>query len=198
MGDPEDYLWNDKDKLVLGKELTYLCLPAGTSGSWMSGESNSSMFWEGVTSSKGLFVGAAEAAGRVRPVDFREMRGLMRENKAYSLTHDVLSVARKSKPSENQASCKTLQAFLKCPKGQRLKSAPQEDFFNGRLFYKLAGGIFQRWIAAVCGLFQVYMEARLMTQTILYWTAFRALMTHLPSCWSGQKFAKKMGVYFAS
>ena len=57
-----------------------------------------------------------------------------------------------------------------------------------QLFSKLSGGIFQCWIAAIWGSVQVYMGARLMTHSILYQVAFRALMIHLPSWWSGQKF----------
>ena len=57
-----------------------------------------------------------------------------------------------------------------------------------QLFFKLSGGIFQCWIAVIWGSVQVYIEARLMTNSILYQLAFWALMIHLPSWWSGQKF----------
>ena len=57
-----------------------------------------------------------------------------------------------------------------------------------QLFYKLSGGVFQCWIATVRGSVQVYKGARLMTHSILYQVAFKALMINLPSWWYGQKF----------
>ena len=75
--------------------------------------------------------------------------------------------------------------FEKCATGRFLLCCYVKIY---QLFLKLSGGIFQCWIAAIGGSVQVYMGARLMTHSIFYQLAFIALMIHLPSWWSGQKF----------